>query len=179
MYREKNTSVTVELCLSVSNPKLITKHCKALPLTRIKSTCTHDQHTDCTLHTSLSVMVTGAGSVVCLSTAVFLLVDADGGTAGVEAAAGSFFITITPLAALDTEDCRESRVRCMNNRRWQHVVRLRQRVKEGTNGGPVDQDKSTAGPGFCPGSPSASASPHEAASAPPAAASASPRTASP
>lgn len=72
--------------------------------------------------TSLSVMVTGAGSVVCLSTAVFLLVDADGGTAGVEAAAGSFFIIITPLAALDSDDCRESRVRRMNNRRWQYVV---------------------------------------------------------
>lgn len=65
--------------------------------------------------TSLSVMVTGAGSVVCLRTVVLLLTDVDGATAGVEAAAGTFFIIITPLAALDTDDCVESRL--MNERK--------------------------------------------------------------
>lgn len=63
-------------------------------------------------------MVTGAGSVVCLSTVVLLFADVDGATAGVEAAAGSFFIVIiTPLAALDTDDCTESSVRLVNNRK--------------------------------------------------------------
>lgn len=54
--------------------------------------------------TSLSVMVTGGGSVVCLSMAVLLLAeDVDGTTAGVDAAAGIFFF-MTPLVVLDTED---------------------------------------------------------------------------
>lgn len=129
-------------------------------------------------------MVTGAGSVVCLSMVVLLLADVAGATAGVEAATGSFFI-ITPLVALDTDDCTERRIIFMDSRRWKkksttkpHVVTTKCAMTTGSDG-PVDQDRPTAGPGFCPGSPSVSVSPHEAASAPAAAASASPHTASP
>lgn len=61
-------------------------------------------------------MVTGVGSVVCLSMVVLLLVDVEGATAGVEAAAG-IFVIITPLAALDVDDCTETFVSVMHNGR--------------------------------------------------------------
>lgn len=62
------------------------------------------------------------------------------------------------------------------------VTTKRAASEGGSEGGmivPVNQDRPTAGPGFCPGSPSVSLSPREAVSAPAAAVSVSPHTASP